>query len=98
MSEGGLRQSVVHYVSISFYKERSCRPSIVTDELVSKKNEKIRENRRSTISQLSLHFPQIARRLLHGIVKDKLLFSASKNLITDRTSQQLAEYSIAAQF
>jgi len=36
--------------------------------------EKNRENRRFTITSLSLHFPQISRSLLHKIVSDKLKF------------------------
>jgi hypothetical protein len=36
--------------------------------------EKIQENRRFTISSLSLHFPQISRSLLQKIVSDKLRF------------------------
>jgi hypothetical protein len=36
--------------------------------------EKIKENRQSTITSLFLHFPQISRSFLHDIVSDKLLF------------------------
>ena len=36
--------------------------------------EKIRENRRFTITSLSLHFPEISLLLLHEIVSDKLTF------------------------
>jgi len=38
---------------------RSGRPSLVNDDLVRKVNEKVRDDRRFTISDLSLHFPQI---------------------------------------
>jgi len=36
---------------------RSGRPSLVKDDLVRKVNEKVRDDRRFTISDLSLHFP-----------------------------------------
>jgi len=47
---------------------RSGRPSLVNDDLVRKVNERVRDDRRFTISDLSLHFPQISRTLLYGIV------------------------------
>ena len=53
---------------------RSGRPSVVNEDLVRAVEEKIRENRRFTITSLSLHFPQISRSLLHEIVSDKLKF------------------------
>ena len=43
---------------------RSGRPSLVNDDLVRKVNERVRDDRRFTISDLSLHFPQISRTLL----------------------------------
>jgi len=51
---------------------RSGRPSVVNEDLVRAVEEKIRENRRFTITSLSLHFPQISRSLLHKIVSDEL--------------------------
>ena len=42
---------------------RSGRPSLVNDDLVRKDNERVRDDRRFTISDLSLHFPQISRTL-----------------------------------
>ena len=42
---------------------RSGRPSLVNDDLVRKVNEVVRDDRRFTISDLSLHFPQISRTL-----------------------------------
>jgi len=36
---------------------RSVRPSLVNDDLVRKVNERVRDDRRFTISDLSLHFP-----------------------------------------
>jgi len=38
-------------------------PSLVNDDLVSKVNERVRDERRFTISDLFLHFPQISRTL-----------------------------------
>ena len=51
---------------------RSGRPSVVNEDLVRAVEEKIRENRRFTITSLSLHFPQISQSLLHKIVSDEL--------------------------
>jgi len=53
---------------------RSGSPSVVNEDLVRAVKEKIRENRRFTITSLSLHFPQISRSLLHEIVSDELKF------------------------
>ena len=47
---------------------RSGRPSLVNDDLVRKVNVRVRDDRRFTISDLSLHFPQISRTLLYDIV------------------------------
>ena len=44
---------------------RSGHPSSVNDDLVRKVNERVRDDRRFTISDLSLHFPQISRTLLY---------------------------------
>jgi len=40
----------------------------VNDDLVRKVNERVRDDRRFTISNLSLHFPQISRILHYEIV------------------------------
>jgi len=40
----------------------------VNDDLVHTVNERVRDDRRFTISDLSLHFPQISRTLLYDIV------------------------------
>jgi len=42
---------------------RSGHPSLVNDDLVRKVNERVRGDRRFTISDLSLHVPQISRTL-----------------------------------
>ena len=47
---------------------RSGHPSLVNDDLARKVNERMRDDRRLTISDLSLHFPQISRILLYDIV------------------------------
>jgi len=46
---------------------RSGRPSLVNNDLVHKVNERVRDDRHFTISDLSLHFPQISRTLLYDI-------------------------------
>jgi len=46
----------------------SGRPSLVNDDLVRKFNERVRDDRRFTISDLSLHFPHISRILLYDTV------------------------------
>jgi len=51
---------------------RSGRLSLVNDDLVRKVNESVCDDRRFTISDLSLHFPQISRTLLHDIVSRHL--------------------------
>jgi hypothetical protein len=53
---------------------RSGRPSVINEDLVRAVEEKIQENRRFSISPLSLHFPQILLSLLHEIVSDKFRF------------------------
>jgi len=50
----------------------SGRSSLVNDDLVRKVNENERDDRRFTISDLSLHFPQISRTLLYDIVSSHL--------------------------
>jgi len=47
---------------------RSGRPFLVKDDLVRKVNERVRDDRRLTISDLSLHFPHISRTPLYDIV------------------------------
>ena len=47
---------------------RSGRPSLVNDDLVRKFNERVRDDRCFTISDLSLQFPHISRTLLYDNV------------------------------
>jgi len=51
---------------------RSGRPSLVNDGLVRKVNESVRDDRSFTISDLSLHFPQISRTLIYDIFSSHL--------------------------
>jgi len=51
---------------------RSERPSLVNDDLVRKVNVGVRDERRFTISVLSLHFPQILRTVLYDTVSRHL--------------------------
>jgi len=51
---------------------RNGRPSLVNDDLVRKVNERLRDDRRFTISDLSLHFPQISRTRLYDIASSHL--------------------------
>jgi hypothetical protein len=45
---------------------------LVTQELVQMIDEKVRQNRRFTISELSHQFPQISRALLHKVITEDL--------------------------
>jgi len=47
---------------------RSGRTSLMNGDLVRKVNERVRDDRRFTISDQSLHFPQISRTLLYDTV------------------------------
>ena len=51
---------------------RSGRPSFVNDNLVRKVNERVHDDRRFTISDLSLHFLQISGTLVCDIVSSRL--------------------------
>ena len=53
-------------------EERIGRPSLVNDDLLREVNERVRADRRFTISDLSLHFPQVSRTLLYEIVSSHL--------------------------
>jgi len=51
---------------------QSGHPSFVSDDLVRKVNKRVNDDRHFTISDLSLHFPQISRTLLYDIVSSHL--------------------------
>ncbi|KAJ4445240.1 hypothetical protein ANN_07041 [Periplaneta americana] len=55
-------------------EERSGRLSLINDDRVELMRQCIMENRCFTITELSSHFPQISRCLLHDIVTKHLLF------------------------
>jgi len=66
MSDGMVRKWVRMFSEgrENVYDEaRSGRPSLVHDDLVHKVNERVHDDRRFTISDLSLHFLQISRTL-----------------------------------
>lgn len=77
MSEGKVRQWVREFKNGRqnvHDEERSGRPSVITDDLVAAVETKVREDRRFTISTLSLQFPQVSRSVLYKIVSEKLNF------------------------
>jgi len=49
-------------------KARSGRPSLVNDDLVHKVIKRVRDDRRFTVSDMSLHFPQISRTLHYDML------------------------------
>jgi len=51
---------------------RSGRPSLVNDDFVRKVNERVRDDSRFTISDLSLHLPHTLRTLIYDIVSSHL--------------------------
>ena len=51
---------------------RSGYPSLVNDDMVRKVEERVRDDRRFTISDLSLHFSQISTTLHYDIVSSHL--------------------------
>ncbi|GBN09383.1 hypothetical protein AVEN_29468-1 [Araneus ventricosus] len=53
-------------------EERSGRPSVITEDLAQRVDEKVRENRRFTISSLYNEFPQVSRSVLYVIVTEHL--------------------------
>jgi hypothetical protein len=55
-------------------EQRSDRTSVVNDDLMRSVEENVRENRRLTISSLSLHFLHISRSHLHEMLSDRLEF------------------------
>ncbi|KAJ4438847.1 hypothetical protein ANN_14800 [Periplaneta americana] len=76
-------------------EERSGRPSLINDDRLELVRQCIMEDRRFTITELSSHFPQISRSLLHEIVTKHLLFKkvcarwVPKNLTPEHKMQRL---------
>ncbi|XP_073976274.1 protein GVQW3-like [Rhodnius prolixus] len=52
--------------------ERIGRPSVITEDLVQKVNEKVKKNKCFTISSLSNEFPQVSRSVLYEILTERL--------------------------
>ncbi|KAG5305819.1 SETMR methyltransferase, partial [Pseudoatta argentina] len=52
--------------------QRSGRPSILTDDIVKKIENALRDDRRLTVNELSAMFPQISRSLLHETTTETL--------------------------
>ena len=66
MSDGTVRKWVRMFNEVreNVHDEaRSGRPSLVNDDLVCEVNERVHDDRRYTVSDLSLHFSQISRTL-----------------------------------
>lgn len=76
-------------------EQRSGRPSLINDDLVELVRQRILENRRFTITELSNHFPQISRTVLHEIVTQHLQFKkvccrwVPKNLTPEHKTKRL---------
>jgi len=73
---------------------RSGRPCLVNDDLVRKANERVRDDRRFTNSDLSLHFPQISRNLIYDL-KDavrKWLTSQAAIVYEEGTQKRVPRY------
>jgi len=71
MSYGMVRKWVRMFIEgreMVYDEAWSGRPYLVNDDLVRKVNERVRDDRRFIISDLSLHFPQISRTLGYDIV------------------------------
>ena len=73
-------------------EERSGRPSVITGDLMEKVNTTIRGNRRVTISELSLEFPQVSRPVIYDIVSEKIGYKKLcvrwvPNMLTKNTSR-----------
>ena len=66
MSEGVY---ISEFVCSFHDEERSGKPSIVSDKLVQKIDEKVRENWRFTMSELSEQFTQISRTVLYEVAQ-----------------------------
>ncbi|KAJ4443705.1 hypothetical protein ANN_05380 [Periplaneta americana] len=75
MSEGGVRQWCRMFKNgrTNIHdEERRGRPSIVNADLIRLVDERVRANRRFTMSELSEDFPQISRILLYKVITEDL--------------------------
>ena len=73
---------------------RSGRPSLVNGDLVRKVNERVHDERRVTIYDLSLHFPQILRTLLYDLEDEvqKWLTSQAAAFYEEGTQKLVPRY------
>ena len=71
MSDGMVRMFNEGRENLHNEAQSGC-PSLVNDDLVRKVNERVRNDRLFTISDLSLQFPQISRTLFYDIVSSHL--------------------------
>ncbi|GBN92654.1 hypothetical protein AVEN_94229-1 [Araneus ventricosus] len=55
-------------------------------------DEKVRENRRFTISSLSNAFPQVSRRVLYGIVTERLNYCKAADFYEDGIQKLFVGY------
>ncbi|XP_066902148.1 uncharacterized protein [Halyomorpha halys] len=99
MSESRVRQCCIDFKNgrTSVHDEdRSGRPSLVTDDIAMQINNKYREKRRFTITELSEHFSQISWSLVQQFMMEKRgyhIFCARlvpKILMEGRKKQRLA--------
>jgi len=99
MSDGMVRKWVQMFDEgrVNMHDEaQSGRPSLVNDDLVHKVNGRVCDDRRFTISDLSLHFPQISRTLLYDTVSSHLGYRkvcaqwVTKMLIEEHKKQHAA--------
>jgi len=70
MSDGMVRKLVRMFNEgreNAYDEARSGHPSLVNDDLVRRFNERVRDDRRFIISDLSLPFPQLSRTLFYGL-------------------------------
>ncbi|GFV02944.1 uncharacterized protein TNCV_2744071 [Trichonephila clavipes] len=58
-------------------EDRSCRPSVITDDLMQAVETKIHENMRFTITTLSFKFPDVYRSVVYKIVTEYINFKKS---------------------
>ncbi len=77
-------------------EERSGRPSVINEDVVDAVKEKILEDRRTTITDLCLDFPEISRGTMHEIVRNCLGYRkicarwVPKELSPDHVKQRMA--------
>lgn len=99
MSEGKVRKWVREFKDGRenvHDEDRSGRPSVITEDLVTAVDAKIHEDRRFTITTLSMKFPQVSRSVLYKIVSENLNFKkfcsrwVPKLLTEDHKKKRLA--------